>query len=194
MRLFDLFMQEHVWALPLFIFCARICDVTFGTLRMRFVSRGYRLAAAAVGFLEVLIWVAAIRELILSMDRWSGYLAYAGGYAVGTYLGLLLEKHLALGKVMVRAFPNREPMRLLEMLHNESFATTTVDADGTRGKVKIIHAVVPRSAVDGLVAILKQFDAQMFFTVEEVGTVHQGIYPTQSAARGGAFRMPRIGK
>ncbi len=50
--------------LPILIFFARVTDVTLGTLRIIFVSRGKRMLAPILGFFEVLIWIVAIGQLI----------------------------------------------------------------------------------------------------------------------------------
>ncbi len=40
--------------LPILIFCARICDVTFGPIRIILVSKGIKSIAPILGFVEVL--------------------------------------------------------------------------------------------------------------------------------------------
>ncbi len=42
--------------LPLLIFLSRICDVSIGTLRIIFVSRGRKFLAPLLAFFEVSIW------------------------------------------------------------------------------------------------------------------------------------------
>ncbi|NLB00864.1 MAG: hypothetical protein GX837_07880, partial [Methanomicrobiales archaeon] len=39
--------------IPIFIFLARICDVTIGTMRIIFVARGMKMVAPILGFVEV---------------------------------------------------------------------------------------------------------------------------------------------
>ena len=46
--------------MPLLIFMARICDVSIGTIRIIFVSKGKRNIAPILGFFEVLIWITAL--------------------------------------------------------------------------------------------------------------------------------------
>ncbi len=41
--------------LPLLIFLARIIDVSIGTMRMIFVSKGFKYYAPMLGFFEVII-------------------------------------------------------------------------------------------------------------------------------------------
>jgi len=44
--------------IPVFIFFARIIDVSFGTLRIMFVAKGFKLEATVLGFIEILICIS----------------------------------------------------------------------------------------------------------------------------------------
>ncbi len=69
--------------LPLLIFLARICDVSIGTLRIIFVSKGVKKVAPVLGFFEVLIWIIAISKIMQNLDNYVNYIAYAAGFATG---------------------------------------------------------------------------------------------------------------
>jgi uncharacterized protein YebE (UPF0316 family) len=83
--------------LPVLIFCARIIDVSVGTVRVILTSRGYRYAAPALGFIEVLIWLLAIGEIMKNLANPACYVAYAGGFATGNYVGIYINQRLSLG-------------------------------------------------------------------------------------------------
>ena len=85
--MFD-FLQAYPWALPLVIFFGRICDVTLGTLRIIFVSKGEKMKAPIVGFFEVFIWVVVISQIFSHANDLTAYLAYADGYAAGNFVGI----------------------------------------------------------------------------------------------------------
>jgi hypothetical protein len=85
--------------LPLLIFLARISDVTLSTIRIVFVMSGRRNLAPVLGFFESLIWLIAISQIIKNISSPLSYVAYAGGFATGTYVGMFIEEKLALGKV-----------------------------------------------------------------------------------------------
>lgn len=74
------FIDTHSWLLPFMIFFGRICDVTLGTLRIIFVSKGERYKAPLVGFFEVFIWIVIISQVLARANDIVAYLAYAGGY------------------------------------------------------------------------------------------------------------------
>ena len=61
-------LLQHEWfalyGIPVLIALARICDVSIGTLRIIFVSKGLRLWAPILGFFEVTIWLLAISKVM----------------------------------------------------------------------------------------------------------------------------------
>ena len=66
MNIESLFNSEiFQWiVLPLLIFLSRVLDVSLGTMRIVFVSRGLKYMAPLVGFFEVFIWLLAIGQII----------------------------------------------------------------------------------------------------------------------------------
>ena len=71
------------WAiLPALIFIARMCDVTLGTLRNVFISKGLRSVVPVLGFCEVLIWLISIKQIMQHLDNPMCYIGFAGGYAM----------------------------------------------------------------------------------------------------------------
>src|SRR4051812_32639883 len=88
--------------LPLLIFLARMCDVTLGTLRNVFISKGLRRVVPVLGFFEVLIWLISIRQIMKYLDNPVCYIGFAGGFSMGTYVGMLVERKLALGMQVLR--------------------------------------------------------------------------------------------
>ena len=90
--------------LPALIFVSRIFDVSFGTLRIIFVSRGKRSIAPFLGFFEVLIWLLAISQIMQNLNNFACYIAYAGGFAMGNYIGMRIEEKLAMGTMIIRVF------------------------------------------------------------------------------------------
>ena len=55
--------------MPLLIFGSRILDVSIGTLRIVFINRGFRRLAPILGFIEVLIWIIVVREVMLNLKN-----------------------------------------------------------------------------------------------------------------------------
>ena len=88
--------------LPILIFLARIVDVTFGTIRIIFVSRGMKWLAPIFGFFEIMIWLFAIGQVFSNLTNITYYVAYAGGFACGNFVGIWIEEKMAIGTLIVR--------------------------------------------------------------------------------------------
>ena len=115
--------------LPLLIFLARIFDVTLSTIRIIFVMSGKKSIAPILGFFEALIWLLAIGQIFHNIDNIWSYLAYAGGFAAGTYVGMVIEEKLALGRVVVRLITNTEVDSFLNFLNEHNYRYSIIDAD-----------------------------------------------------------------
>lgn len=178
--------ESHLYSwlvLPILIFLARICDVTLGTIRLIFVSRGFRYLAPLTGFFEVLIWILAIGQIMQNLTNPICYLAYAGGFATGNYIGIMVVERLSLGVVLVRVITQKGAEPLLERLRQENYGVTSLDGRGGEGPVQVIFTIVPRREVSGVVELVKGFNPQAFYSIEEVGFVEKGVFPLKKEWR-----------
>ena len=162
--------------LPLIIFSTRICDVTLDTLRIIYVSRGIKFLAASVGFFEVLIWLFAITQIFKNLSNPLCYIAYAGGFAMGNFVGILIEERMAIGTVVIRIITQKNSDELIGLLKNEGYGVTHMDAQGAQGPVKIIFTIVKRKNIDHVLEIIRSSNPQAFYTVEDVRSVREGVF------------------
>jgi uncharacterized protein YebE (UPF0316 family) len=163
--------------LPVLIFLARICDVTLDTLRIIYVSRGMKFLAPAIGFVEVLIWLVAITQIFKNLSNPVCYVAYAGGFAMGNLIGILIEEKMAIGTVVIRIITQKDAEVLIDRLKESRYGVTHVDAQGAMGQVKIIFTIVKRKAIDSVLEIVRGCNPLAFYTIEDVRSVRKGIFP-----------------
>ncbi|WP_026472926.1 DUF2179 domain-containing protein [Alkaliflexus imshenetskii] len=170
--------------IPLMIFFARVSDVTIGTLRIVFVSKGFKFLAPILGFFEVFIWLLAMSKIFQNLDNWLYYVAYSAGFAVGNYIGLLIEERLALGFVNLRIITLASGDALIKRLSTEGFGVTTTEAMGTRGRVNVIYCVIKRSDYKHVAKIILEYNPKAFYTIEDIRFANQGVFPIRSMMRG----------
>jgi uncharacterized protein YebE (UPF0316 family) len=169
----------YVWVgLPLLIFFARVFDVTLGTMRIIFTSRGLRNLAPVLGFVETFVWIMAVSSLVKHAQNVAAFVGYAGGFATGTFVGMMIENRLAMGTLTIRAIIRRDPKELIETLHNAGFGVTSVDGQGSSGEVKIIYSTVKRADLPAIIDIFHQTLPGAFLSVEEVRSTEQGVFPS----------------
>lgn len=199
MELLSIFSGDTFWftwvLLPVLIFLSRIADVTIGTMRLIFLSKGYKLIAPALGFFEVIIWLAAVGQIMQHLNNVFCYIAYGLGFAAGNYLGMRVEEKLSIGTVMVRIFPRKDTSELIQRLKEEGYGITSIDAHGAKGAVKVIMTIVQRKLVHEVIQIIHQYNPNAFYTIEDVKTVHEGFFRKGKGQvfQGGLFKI-RKGK
>lgn len=179
--------------LPVLIFIARILDVSFGTLRIIYVSRGMRTLAAIVGFFEVLIWIVAIGQVMQNLTNWVTYVAYSLGFSFGNYVGVSIEKKLAIGNLIIRVITRKEADELVKFLWSSGYGVTSVDARGETGPVKVIFSIVKRKKLPEVLAIIKRFNPNAFYTIEDVRFVNE-TFPAPPMGKRQIFSMRSLGK
>ncbi len=163
-----MFTLVPVFLIPVLIFVARIVDVSLGTIRIVMVSRGFKIKAAILGFFEVLIWVLVVTELLKNLDNWINYIAYAGGFAAGTFVGLYIEDKLKVGTIILRIITQDKVAELSEAFKKAGFTITTLDAQGGFGPVNIIFTVLKRKRWNEVVSIIEANDPSAFYSSEDV--------------------------
>jgi uncharacterized protein YebE (UPF0316 family) len=154
--------------LPILVFVAELSVVTISTLRIIFLSRGMKLLAPVLGFFEITIWLFAIGQVMKNLNSPGCFLGFAAGFTLGNYLGVLIDKRLALGTVIVHTVTYRDATKLVEGLRGADHGVTIFDAAGARGAVKVLLTVVKRRELDAVLAIIRGFDPDAFYSVDEV--------------------------
>ncbi|NLX18468.1 MAG: DUF2179 domain-containing protein [Desulfobulbus sp.] len=165
---------------PALICIARITDVSLGTLRIIFISRGMKLLAPLVGFFEILIWLIAISQVMNNLDNIAHFFSYAVGFSLGNYLGIHLEEKLAMGKNVITIVTPDDASLLINFLREKGFSVTVVDGEGAKGAVHVLFTVIRRSELHLVVSIIKRFHPKAFYTVEDIRFVAGGVFPAVS--------------
>jgi uncharacterized protein YebE (UPF0316 family) len=174
----------YTWiVIPFLIFLARIFDVSLGTVRVIFVSRGFKYLAPVIGFFEILIWLLAIGQIMKNLSNPLCYIAYAAGFGMGNYVGIRIAERLSLGVVLIRVVTKKDALPLVDCLKAENYGVTCVDGHGTSGQVKVVFTIVPRREVRSVVDLIRTFNPQAFYSIEDVGFVEKGIFPMRKSWR-----------
>jgi uncharacterized protein YebE (UPF0316 family) len=166
--------------LPVLIFSARVCDVSLGTIRVIFISKGLKYIAPVIGFFEVIIWLLAIGQVMQNLTNVASYIAYGAGFATGTLMGMLVEERLSLGTVIIRVITRTDSTDLVTRLRSLDYGVTEMNAEGSTGQVKVLLMVIKRQDTEKVVAVIKQFNPHAFYSIEEVKSVRDGVFPEQT--------------
>jgi uncharacterized protein YebE (UPF0316 family) len=162
-----------VVVIPVLIFLARVLDVTIGTIRIIFISKGFKYLAPVLGFFEILVWLLAITQIMQNLTNFVNYIAYAGGFATGTFFGIYIESKLAMGYLSVSILTKKDPTGMIEKLETSGYKTTTIEAKGKKTNVRMIFTVVKRKKLRSVLSVIKNFDSNAFYSIEDVKYMHE---------------------
>lgn len=167
-------LDLQILAGMLLIFCLRITDVSMGTVRLIMIMRGIRKWAVLIGFVEVTIWVVAISQVMSNLNNVWNVLAYSGGFAAGTFVGMHLENRLALGNVAIRIVSLKKGAEIADMVRKAGYGATKLSAEGKSGLVSLVDIVAPRKQKPAILALINEIDTTAFVTVEDIRRVDRG--------------------
>lgn len=175
----------------LLIFLLRIADVSVGTLRVNVLVRGYRGLAVALSFVECLIWLSATARVLTQLDNPVNILAFAGGYATGTFVGCLINDWLALGKTLMRVVTPTNHPEVATALREAGCTVTVMNAKGRDGEVSIAFSVIPKKRSRKILRVIQDANPNAFVTFEEVRTADRALLPASTAPRPILWRAMR---
>ena len=169
-----------VWLLCILIFVLRICDVTLGTVRTLSIVKGYLTVAVALGFFEVMIWILAVSQVIARINE-SIFLAiaFAGGFAAGNAVGILVERRLAMGTAVVRIISNTHGPEIARTIRDDGHDVTVFDGEGPEGHVSLVYAVAPRRRAPRMLQLARSIDPELLYVSE----------PAHESFRGASLRL-----
>lgn len=151
------------------IFIAKTIEVSLGTLKTVLLTKGERVVAALIGFVEICIWLVVMSTVItgISDDPLKG-LMYAMGYSSGCMLGSYIESLLALGVTTLTVIIDSDKASCLSTyLRNEGFAITEVCASGKDTEKIMMYIGAPRKSIMMLKKLIIEKEPQaMIFSTE----------------------------
>lgn len=165
------------------IFLLRIADVSIGTLRIGFLVRGRPGLAGGLSFLESLVWLAAAAQVLTNLDSPVKFVAYAGGYATGTMLGVHIERWIAVGDVMMRIVAPVDSPSAAGALRDAGYIVTEMNATGRDGEVRVSFSVLPRRRVAEALKLVRTANPKAFVAFEGTTPVRLTAFPAARARK-----------
>lgn len=157
------------------IFFARICDVSLGTIRVIMVGKGKSFAAFLIAFVEITIWFIVARDALTGADSIWIMLAYASGYACGTYLGSFISEKFVRGNLGVQVVTTDHDKKVIKAVRDEGYAVSVIDIKGKEEEGKYMMFIeIDKKRFDHLRDLIKKLDPKAFIVVNETKYVQNG--------------------
>lgn len=159
---------------PFLIFALRICDVSLATVRMVLSVRGERLLPPLIGFVELLIWILAVGAAVRNLSSPWHVMGYAGGFSAGTYVGLWVERKLAIGLASLQVVTRTAGQTLADALRAEGFGVTRWTGEGKDGSVDVLSSSLRRRALPQALAIIDRIAPDSFVSIQDDRLLRRG--------------------
>lgn len=175
LSLFD----SHILLTGLFIFSARVVDVSLGTVRTIVTVQGRAVVAFFLAVIEITIWITAISTIIKQIDQ-SPILVmfYSLGYACGNVTGILVERKLAFGKIILKVFAATNGQVIADKIRNMGQPVTIFQGEGMNGPVLELYIACGRRHLKWLLPMIREFDEKIFYVIEPARDMSRILRPT----------------
>lgn len=146
------FFIANPWVELLFIFGFKMLEVSIMTIRIIIVNRGFKLPGAILAFFEVILWIFVASRVIVNIaDEPLKGIVYSLAFAIGIYVGSILEKKLAFGKIMIQVIlPSELSDEIVSEIRKKKIGVTTFEAKGFAGEKTIAMIYVNRKNSESL--------------------------------------------
>ena len=161
----------------LFIFIARITDVSLATVRTLLLVRGRRLPAGLIGFFEVSIYILALSRVMGELSHPLNLLFYAAGFATGNIVGSFVEEKLAVGTVMAHVISrDAHAIEAAEALRQDGFGVTVIDGHGREGDRPVLLVGMQRKVLPHFIRRVDELLPGAFVTVLDSRQAVGGVF------------------
>jgi uncharacterized protein YebE (UPF0316 family) len=167
------------------IFFARICDVSIGTVRTIVTVQGRTTIAFILGVFEIVIWITVASTVINQIKELPILVIfYAFGYATGNVVGILVEKRLAFGLIILKVITRDDGRTMAHSLREKGQPVTVFVGEGMKGPVLELYVACRRRDLKWILPEVKAMDPKAFYVIEQARDVSKIIRPTYAPIGG----------
>jgi uncharacterized protein YebE (UPF0316 family) len=134
--------------------------------------------AFLLGFVEISMWLVVISAVINKITT-SPILAlfYALGFSTGNVVGIILERKLAFGNIILRVITRKDGEEIRDNVKKAGYGVTTFRGEGIYGPVLELYIVCRRKDLKELLPIVTDIDPNAFYVTEQAGFVNRLYRP-----------------
>lgn len=169
----------------LFIFLARVADVSLGTLRTIAIVHGRTVMSFWLGFFESAIWLAVVSTIVQTVAEQPALgVIYAFGFATGNIVGIKVEKIIAMGHLVLRVITRQNSRRIADNIRKNGFRVTAFRGEGQSGDVTELYIVCRRKDLKMMLNEVLSLDPEAFYVTEQAGAVSNVCRPIMQPVTG----------
>lgn len=168
-------MDIELFLLCVTIFLMRVVDVSLGTIQTFYLVKNQKKMATLFGFIDVLVWFLMVRKAITTSNEslWIA-LAYAGGYAAGTYLGSVLSDKLIAGQLSLKVVLSKKDDAIVDTIRSKGYAVTVMNALGKDDEKYMLLMEVDKKKYSELKNIITKLDPNAYIVTTDTQYIQNG--------------------
>jgi uncharacterized protein YebE (UPF0316 family) len=175
----------HILLTGAVIFVARICDVSIGTIRTIVTVQGRTTIAFVLAIFEISIWVTVASTVITQIrDQPLLVIFYAFGYATGNVVGIMVERKLAFGTMILRIITRRAGSEIADHLRQKGQPVTIFRGEGMLGPVSELYIACRRRELKWILPEVQRIDPKLFYVLEQARDMSKVLKPLYSPLGG----------
>lgn len=159
------------------IFLLRVINYSISTLRMVAITRGKRALSASMAFVEAFLFAVVMASVVTDLDNVANLLAYCLGAAVGSYLGMILERRFITSYSSVNVITRHHAEAITSALRENGYGVTETIGQGRDGEVSIIHSSASNRDVPHMLRVIRAVHPDAFVEIGQASTLQRGWLP-----------------
>ena len=173
----------------LFVFFARIFDVSIGTVRTILTVQGKTVISFVLATFEITIWLLVASTVINQLkEKPILILFYAFGYATGNVVGILVERKMAFGVTILKLLTRNAGQEITNFLREKGQPVTVFVGEGMKGPISELYIACRRRDLKWILPEVKKMDEQVFYIVEQARDMSKILKPINTPM--GGWRSP----
>lgn len=154
------------------VFFARMIDVGIGSVRTILLVKGKNFISMVLAFIEILIWFFVAKQTLTSEEtNLAIILSYAGGYAVGTYVGGLINKYFVKGTLTVFIITSIDNRDMVDDLKEAGYGVSIISLEDNK---LVLLTELKKKNLNKLKSAIKKIDDNAFIIINESLHVENG--------------------
>ena len=178
-------MESSIILTGVFVFFARMCDVSLGTVRTIMIVQGRTSIAFVLALFEITIWLLVVNTVLSQINEQPILIAfYSFGYATGNVVGILVERRLAFGIVTLKLLTRSAGHEMAEFLRAKGLPVTVYLGEGMQGPISELYLVCNRRKLRWILPEVKKIDPKVFYILEPARDMSHVFKPLNTPVSG----------
>ena len=140
--------------------------------------RGGPPSPLCLAIFEISIWLTVVSTVINQIkDQPLLVVFYAFGYATGNVVGIMVERKLAFGTMILRIITRTAGPEIAAHLREKGQPVTIFHGEGMRGPVNELYIACRRRELKWILPEVQRLDPRLFYVIEQARDMSKVLKP-----------------